>query len=91
MIATAYGFGLFWYDLLPGKLPDIPWRVAAYPFAVMVLGEALVPIGPAFQAFHPITAIIASLIGVVIDWIITYFRHPQAVATPELRTAPMHS
>lgn len=91
MVTFAYALGVFWYDLLPGKLPDIPWRVGAYPFALMVIGEAFVPVGPAFLGFHPATAVVAALIGVVIDWIITYFRHPEAVAAPELRPAAMRS
>ena len=36
MVAFAYGIGIFWYDLLPGRLPHMTWRVAAYPFALMV-------------------------------------------------------
>ncbi|HLH74093.1 MAG TPA: hypothetical protein VKX96_12475 [Chloroflexota bacterium] len=90
MLAFAYGLGLFWYDLLPGKLPEMPWRVAAYPFALMVLAETFVPIGPTFQGFHPGDAVVASLIGVIIDWLITYFRHPQAIETLELRAQPAH-
>ena len=91
MVAFAYGLGVFWYDLLPGKLPDLPWRVAAYPFALMVLAEAFVPIGPKFLEFHPGVAVVAALIGCVIDWIITYFRHPQAIETLEMRKAPSPS
>jgi hypothetical protein len=85
MVAFAYGVGLFWYDLLPGKLPELPWRVAAYPFTLMVIGEAFVGVGAQFMGFHVGTAVIAGLVGVVIDWLITYFRHPQAIAAPELR------
>src|SRR5437879_5365025 len=39
--AFAYGIGIFWYDLLPGKLAERPWRVAAYPFVGIVLAEAM--------------------------------------------------
>jgi len=91
MVAFAYALGVFWYDLLPGKLATIPWRVAAYPLALMILAEAYVPLGPTFLGFHPGTAVIASLIGVIIDWIITYFRHPESVVTPEMRTATVRS
>ncbi len=45
MLAFAYGIGIFWYDLLPGRLPHMTWHVAAYPFLLMVIGEALVPFG----------------------------------------------
>ncbi|MBX5492930.1 MAG: hypothetical protein IRZ14_17405 [Chloroflexi bacterium] len=83
MVAFAYGLGVFWYDLLPGQLADRAWRVAAYPFALMAIGEAFVPFGPTFGGIHVITAVVASLIGVVLDWIIQVARHPAAVSTPE--------
>ncbi|MCL4542065.1 MAG: hypothetical protein M1396_06990 [Chloroflexi bacterium] len=88
MIGFAYGIGLFWYDVLPARLPDMPWRVAAYPFALMVIGEAFAGYGPAFMGFHPGTAVVASLIGVLIDWIVTTARHPQAISAPEVHPAP---
>ena len=88
MLAFAYGLGVFWYDLLPGQLSDRTWRAAAYPFALMAFGEAFVPYGPSFGGIHVITALIAALIGVIIDWIIQTFRHPAAVPTPELHSAP---
>lgn len=88
MVAFAYGIGVFWYDLLHGQLPDRTWRVAAYPLILMVLGEAYVPAGPGFLGFHPATAVIAALVGVIIDWIVTYVRHPRTIEAPELRTAP---
>ncbi len=91
MVAFAYGIGVFWYDLLEGRLPDRTWRVAAYPFILMVLGEAYVPAGPDFLGFHPATGVIAALIGVVIDWIVTYFRRPRTVESPELRAAPANA
>jgi hypothetical protein len=83
MLAFAYALGVFWYDLLPGKLSDRTWRVAAYPFALMVFGEALLPYGPTFGGVHVITALVAALIGVIIDWIVQIARHPAAVSTPE--------
>lgn len=43
MLAFAYGIGVFWYDLLPGQLAERAWRGAAYPFAAIVLAEAIVP------------------------------------------------
>lgn len=88
MLAFAYGIGVFWYDLLPGHLPHRTWRVAAYPFILMVIGEAFVPVGPGFLGFHPATAIVAALIGVIIDWLITYYRRPNAIEAPEGRIAP---
>jgi len=90
MVAFAYGIGIFWYDLLPGRLPHMTWRVAAYPFALMVLGEAIVPFGPSFMGFHVITAIIAGLIGVIIDWIVTTARQPRTIETLETQGAPTH-
>lgn len=92
MVAFAYGVGIFWYDLLLGKLPHQAWRVAAYPFAVMVIAEALFPaLGPAFLGFHPITALIAALVGVIIDWIVTTARQPRAIEALESRSAPAAS
>ncbi len=88
MLAFAYGLGVFWYDLLPGQLSDRTWRAAAYPFALMAFGEAFVPYGPNFGGIHVITALIAALIGVIIDWIIQTARRPAAVPAPELRGAP---
>ena len=29
MVAFAYGIGVFWYDLLPGKLPEMAWRIVS--------------------------------------------------------------
>ena len=55
LTAFAYGIGVFWYDLLPAKLAERPWRVAAYPFLGIVLAEGLMPIGwlgPAFGGLH---------------------------------------
>ncbi len=91
MVAFAYGIGVFWYDLLPGRLPHMTWRVAAYPFLLMVIGEAFVPFGPSFLGFHPATAIIAGLIGVIIDWIVTTARQPRAIDSLETQSAPAHS
>ena len=88
MLAFAYALGVFWYDLLPGQLSDRTWRAAAYPFALMAFGEAFVPYGPSFGGIHVITALIAALIGVIIDWIIQTARHPAAVPTPELHSVP---
>ncbi len=87
MAAMAYGLGVFWYDLLPGKLPAHPWRVAAYPFVLMVFGQAFLPVGPSFGGIHPVTALVASLIGVIIDWLITYLRHPQAIPSLDARAS----
>lgn len=85
--SLAYGFGVFWYDLLPARLAERPWRVAAYPFVLMVIGEAILPFGPAFAGVHPITALIASFVGVIIDWIVTQARQPQTVTSLERRAA----
>jgi hypothetical protein len=87
MLAFAYALGVFWYDLLPGQLSDRTWRVAAYPFALMAFGEAFLPFGPEFAGIHVVTALVASLIGVIIDWVIQTLRHPTAVATPEVTPA----
>lgn len=89
MLAFSYGLGVFWYDLLPGKLATPAWRVAAYPFAAMVIGLALFPLGPAFGGVYIIPAIVATLVGTIIDWIITSQRHPSAVHTLETPGFPV--
>ena len=43
MLGLSYALGLFWYDLLPSKLPEQVWRVAAYPFLGIFVAEALLP------------------------------------------------
>jgi len=68
--AFAYGIGIFWYDLLPGKLAERPWRVAAYPSVGIVLAEAMTRadwLGPAFGGLHVVPLLVGSLFGVVVD------------------------
>lgn len=91
MVGFAYGLGVSWYGLLLGRLPDLPWRVAAYPFILMVLAEAFVPVGPSFLGFHPGIAVIASFIGVVIDWLTARYRHPKATTSFEVRVSAAKS
>lgn len=88
MVAFAYGMGVVWYDLFPGKLAMRPWRVAAYPFIGTVIVEALLTLAPDLGGarvgtLHVFPAIGATLIGVILDWIITGFRHPTTVELPE--------
>jgi hypothetical protein len=85
MLAFAYGIGVFWYDLLPGRLPDMAWRVAAYPFAAIVIAQALVQIGPVIGGLYILPAIVGALIGVIVDWIVTSARRPLAINAPETR------
>jgi hypothetical protein len=91
MLGLAYALGLLWYDLVPGRLPAQIWRVAAYPFLGMFVAETLLPrvftADPMFGGLHLFTAFIGSLVGVVVDWIITQARHPSVVATLEPRAA----
>lgn len=91
MVGLSYGFGLLWYDLLPGKLPERVWRVAAYPFLGIYVAEALLPkvlaFDPNFGGIHLITAIIGSIVAVIVDWGITQSRHPAMVLQPEPRAA----
>ena len=91
MLGLAYGSGLLWYDLLPGKLPEPVWRVAGYPFLGIFVAEALLPhvltFDPMFGGIHLITAAIGSLVAVLVDWVITAGRHPALVAMPEPRMA----
>lgn len=82
----SYGIGVFWYDLLPAKLAEKPWRVAAYPFMGIVLTEALLPadyLGFAFHTLHVVPLVFGSLLGVVVDTMVTSYRHPAAIPAPE--------
>jgi hypothetical protein len=92
MLSLSYALGLLWYDLLPGKLPEHIWRVAAYPFLGIFVAETLYRSlsfagDLQFGGLHLITMAIGTLVGVVVDWIITNSRHPEMVAWPEPRAA----
>lgn len=84
MLGLAYGAGVLWYDLLPGKLPAQVWRTAAYPFLGIWVAEQLLPkvltFDPAFGGLHLLTAAIGSLVAVIVDWIITEARRPLLAA-----------
>jgi hypothetical protein len=87
LTAFAYGIGIFWYDLLPAKLAERPWRVAAYPFVGIVLAQGLLPhewLGPAFGGLHVVPMLFGSLFGVLVDWFVTSYRHPAAIVAPEM-------
>ena len=75
MLALAYGFGVLWYDLLPGRLPDRVWRVAAYPFLGMWVTQALLtphfPNDPALGDVHLVAAIIGSIVAVIVFLMVT--------------------
>ena len=92
MLGLSYGLGILWYDLLPGRLPEQIWRVAAYPFLGIFVAQTVLPpifpADPAFGGIHLVTAFVGSLIGVIVDWIITQARHPALVQMPEPRMAP---
>jgi len=92
MLALAYGLGVLWYDLLPARLPARVWRVAAYPFVGIFIAEALIPrvlpVDPTFGGIHLVTALIGSIVAVIVDWIITEARHPSSVTTPERALQP---
>jgi hypothetical protein len=91
MLGLAYGLGLLWYDLLPARVPERVWRVAAYPFIGIYVAETLLPqalpFDPTFGGLHLIAAFVGSFLGVIVDWIITEARHPMAVVQPEARMA----
>ena len=86
MVCLAYGLGVLWYALLPARVPDKVWRVAAYPFVGIYVAEALLaPVlkfDPKFGGIQLITALIGSLVAVLLDWLITTVRHPAKVAAP---------
>jgi hypothetical protein len=94
LVAFAYSVGVFADDLLPGRRPQQPWRTAAYPFTAMALGETLMAplpdLAPKFGGIHPFVALIAAVIGVLLDWLITSYRRPRAVATFEAGPLPAH-
>ena len=92
MVGLSYAFGVLWYDLLPGRLPEQIWRVAAYPFLGMFAGEGLYSFfllsgDIEFGGIHLFTAAVASLLAVVADWIITQARRPAMIEAPEPRAA----
>jgi hypothetical protein len=91
MLGVSYGLGLLWYDLLPGKLPERVWRVAAYPFLGIFVAEAilapLLSFDPKFGGIHLVSALIGSLVGVIVDWVVNQARHPAMVIQPEPRMA----
>ncbi len=84
MVGLAYGLGVFWYSVLPAHLPEQAWRVAALPFAAIALGEALTVLwklgGPTVGGLHVLSAVVAALVAVVLDWVTQEFRHPAVVA-----------
>ena len=89
MLGLSYGLGVFWYDLLPGTLPEQVWRAAAYPFLGIFVAETFVPqvltFDPKFGGISLITAFVGALVGVVVDWVITKARHPAMVSELEPR------
>src|SRR5713101_8330817 len=91
MLGVSYGLGLLWYDLLPAKLPERVWRVAAYPFLGIFVAEAvLAPVlsfDPKFGGIHLVTALVGSVVGVIVDWLVNQARHPSMVLQPEPRMA----
>jgi len=91
MLGLSYPLGLLWYDLLPGKLPEAVWRVAAYPFLGVFVAEALLPsvlpFDPMFGNLHLLSVLIGSLVAVVVDWVIRQARHPSLILMPEPRGA----
>jgi hypothetical protein len=87
LVGFSYGIGVFWYDLLPAKLAEKPWRVAAYPFLGIVMAHAMMPAeyhGPAFASMHVVPALFGSLVGVLVDCLVTGYRHPAAISAPEV-------
>jgi len=91
MLGLSYALGLLWYDLLPGKLPEQVWRVAAYPFLGIFVAEALLPsvlpFDPKFGSLHLLTVLIGSLVSVVVAWAIREARRPSLILAPEARGA----
>ena len=74
MGAVAYGLGLFWYGLVLGRTHDSVWRTAAYPFLAIVFGQAYLQVGPQVGHLYLVGALIAALVGVLIDWSVGMIR-----------------
>lgn len=91
MAALSYGLGILWYDLLPGRLPERVWRVAAYPFLGIFVAHALMSQALTadlkFGGLGLIMTGVGSVVGVLVDWLITQARHPSLVSQPEPRAA----
>jgi hypothetical protein len=91
MAGLAYGFGILWYNLLPATVPGPVWRVMAYPFLGIYVAEALIapmlPFDPVFGGIHLISAIVGSIVAVVVDWVILQARHPAQVPQPRPQPA----
>jgi len=88
MAGLAYGLGVLWYSLLPAKLPDKVWRVAAYPFIGIFVAEALLPnvweSDPKFGGVYLFAALIGSIVAVIVDWLIAEVRKPVAETRPRV-------
>jgi len=64
ILGLSYATGLLWYDLLPAKLPERVWRVAAYPFAGIFAAEAvLAPLLSFDPKFGGMQKAVARLLG----------------------------
>ena len=84
--AVAYGLGLFWYGLVLGRTHESIWRTAAYPFLAIVFAEAYIQLGPQVGHIHLLTALLASLVAVLVDWAVGMIRG--AIEAPHGRTVP---
>ena len=80
MLGLSYGLGVLWYEILPARVPQKVWRVAAFPFVGIWVAEALLaPVltfDPKFGGIHLLTALIGSIVAVVVDWAIVQARRP---------------
>jgi hypothetical protein len=91
MLGLSYALGRLWYDLLPGRLPERVWRVGAHPFLGLYVGEVVpapvLAFAPKFGGIHLPSALIGSVVGVIVDWVVTQARHPAMVLQPEPQAA----
>jgi hypothetical protein len=85
MAAVAYALGLFWYGLILGRTNGGILRTAAYPFLAIVFAEAYLQLGPQVGHVHLVSALIASLAGVLVDWAVGAIRG--MLAAPRTNTA----
>jgi drug/metabolite transporter (DMT)-like permease len=85
MGALAYGLGLFWYGMVLGRTQDSVVRTAAYPFLAIVFGQAYLQLGPQVGHLYLVGALIAALVGVLVDWAVGMIRG--MVDAPRAQTA----
>ena len=42
--------------------------------------------GPGFAGLHVVPMLLGSMVAVIVDWLVTSYRHPAAIFAPEMRS-----